>query len=74
MNFASNTHGIRNLANWICYGPALLLGKHAELGIEMARHMLTDPKNTKNMFFFNCEFWADYPDDSDAKFQAWLAQ
>ncbi len=30
--------------------------------------------NAKNTFLYNYEFWADYRDDIDAKFQAWLAQ
>jgi len=51
-----------------------LVGKHEELGIEMAPHMPTDPNNAKNTFLYNYEFWADYRDDIGAKFQAWLAQ
>ena len=51
-----------------------MVGKHAELGIDMAPHMPTDPENAKNTFLYNYEFWADYRDDIDAKFQAWLAQ
>ena len=35
---------------------------------------VTDPENAKNTFLYNYEFWADYRDDIDAKFQAWLAQ
>jgi putative spermidine/putrescine transport system substrate-binding protein len=30
--------------------------------------------NAKNTFLYNYEWWADYRDDLDAKFQAWLAQ
>jgi ABC-type spermidine/putrescine transport system permease subunit I len=48
-------------------------GQHADLGIEMAPHMPTDPNNAANTFLYNYEFWADYRDDIDAKFQAWLA-
>ncbi len=32
------------------------------------------PENAKNTFLYNYEWWADYRDDLDAKFQAWLAQ
>ena len=39
----------------------------------MAPHMPTDPNNAKNTFLYNYEWWADYRDDIDAKFQAWLA-
>ncbi len=77
--FATDTQRLADQAKWISYGPARassapLVGQHAELGIEMAPHMPTDPENAKNTFLYNYEFWADYRDDIDAKFQAWLAQ
>ena len=77
--FATDTQRLADQAKWISYGPARessapLVGEHAELGIEMAQHMPTDPANAENTFLFNYEWWADYRDDLDAKFQAWLAQ
>jgi putative spermidine/putrescine transport system substrate-binding protein len=77
--FATDTQRLADQAKYISYGPARessapLVGKHAELGIEMAPHMPTDPNNAKNTFLYNYEWWADYRDDLDAKFQAWLAQ
>ena len=77
--FATDTQRLADQAKYISYGPARassapLVGQHAELGIEMAPHMPTDPENAKNTFLYNYEFWADYRDDIDAKFQAWLAQ
>ncbi|MFK7751756.1 MAG: extracellular solute-binding protein [Sedimentitalea sp.] len=77
--FATDTQRLADQAKYISYGPARLssaplVGKHAELGIEMAPHMPTDPNNAKNTFLYNYEFWADYRDDIDAKFQAWLAK
>ena len=77
--FATDTQRLADQAKYISYGPARassapLVGKHAELGIDMAPHMPTDPANAVNTFLFNYEFWADYRDDIDAKFQAWLAQ
>jgi putative spermidine/putrescine transport system substrate-binding protein len=45
-----------------------------QLGIDMAPHMPTDPENAKNTFLYNYEWWADYRDDLDAKFQAWLSK
>lgn len=79
VKFATDTQRLADQAKYISYGPARassapLVGKHAELGIEMAEHMPTDPANATNVFNFNYEFWADYRDDIDAKFQAWLAQ
>ena len=77
--FATDTQRLADQAKYISYGPARassapLVGKHAELGIDMAPHMPTDPENAKNTFLYNYEWWADYRDDLDAKFQAWLAQ
>ncbi|MDO6460953.1 extracellular solute-binding protein [Granulosicoccaceae sp. 1_MG-2023] len=77
--YATDTQRLADQAKYISYGPARassapLVSTHAELGIEMAPHMPTDPENSKNTFLYNYEFWADYRDDIDAKFQAWLAQ
>ncbi|MCX7565807.1 extracellular solute-binding protein [Sulfitobacter sp. F26169L] len=77
--FATDTKRLADQAKYIAYGPARkssapLVDKHAELGIDMAPHMPTDPENAKNTFLYNYEFWADYRDDIDAKFQAWLVQ
>ncbi|MEL6646721.1 MAG: extracellular solute-binding protein [Pseudomonadota bacterium] len=77
--FATDTQRLADQAKYISYGPARassapLVGKHADLGIDMAPHMPTDPENAKRTFLYNYEFWADYRDDIDAKFQAWLAQ
>ena len=79
VNFATDTQRLADQAKYISYGPARLssaplVSTHATLGIEMAPHMPTDPANAKNTFLYNYEFWADYRDDIDAKFQAWLAQ
>jgi len=77
--FATDTQRLADQAKWISYGPARassapLVGEHAELGIEMAQHMPTDPANATNTFLMNYEWWADYRDDLDSKFQAWLVQ
>jgi len=79
LRFATDTQRLADQSKWISYGPARmssapLVGNHADLGIAMAPHMPTDPDNAKNTFLFNYEWWADYRDDIDAKFQAWLAQ
>jgi putative spermidine/putrescine transport system substrate-binding protein len=79
VRFATDTQRLADQAKYISYGPARassapLVGKHATLGIEMAPHMPTDPANAQNVFVTQYEFWADYRDDLDAKFQAWLAK
>jgi len=77
VKFATDTQRLADQAKYISYGPARassapLVGQHAELGIDMAPHMPTDPANAENTFLYNYEWWADYRDDLDAKFQAWL--
>lgn len=79
VKYATDTQRLADQAKYISYGPARassapLVGQHADLGIDMAPHMPTDPENAKNTFLYNYEWWADYRDDLDAKFQAWLAQ
>ena len=79
VKFATDTQRLADQAAYISYGPARassapLVGKHAELGIDMAPHMPTDQANAQNVFVTNYEFWADYRDDIDAKFQAWLVK
>ena len=77
--FATDTQRLADQTKYISYAPARassapLIGKHTHLGIDMVPHMPTAPKNAKRNFFFNYEFWADYRDDIDTKFQSWLAQ
>ena len=79
VRFATDTQRLADQAKYISYGPARassapLVGQHAELGIDMAPHMPTDPANATNTFLYNYEWWADYRDDLDAKFQVWLSQ
>jgi putative spermidine/putrescine transport system substrate-binding protein len=77
--FATDTQRLADQAKYISYGPARassapLVSTHAELGIEMAPHMPTDPANSVNTFLFNYDWWASYRDSIDAEFQAWLLQ
>jgi putative spermidine/putrescine transport system substrate-binding protein len=77
--FASDTQRLADQAKFISYGPARkssapLVSKHATLGIDMAPHMPTDPKNAVHTLLYNYEWWADHRDDIDAKFQAWLTK
>lgn len=79
LKFATDTQRLADQAKYISYGPARtssapLVGQHAELGIDMAPHMPTDPANASNVHNYDYSWWADNRDDLDAKFQAWLAQ
>ena len=79
LRFATDTQRLADQAKYISYGPARkssapLVGKHHELGIDMAPHMPTDPANAANTLIYDYRWWSDYRDDIDAKFQAWLAK
>jgi len=73
VKFATDTQRLADQAKYISYGPAR--ASSAPLVPDnMKPHMPTDPANATNTFLYNYEFWADYRDDIDAKFQAWLAK
>ena len=77
VKWATNTQSLAELSKYISYGPTrtsslALVGKHAELGIDMAPHMPTHPDNAKRSLIYNYEWWADNRDDLDHRFQAWL--
>ena len=77
--FATDTQRLADQAKFISYGPtrhssAPLVGKHAELGIDMAPHMPTNPENAKKTLLFNYTWWADNRASLDERFQAWLAK
>lgn len=79
LNWATDTQRLADQAKYISYGPARassqpLVSTHADLGIEMAPHMPTNPDNQKNYLVNNIEWWADNQDEVEARFQAWLAQ
>jgi putative spermidine/putrescine transport system substrate-binding protein len=79
LHFATDTQRLADQAKWISYGPARassqpLVGQHADLGIEMAPHMPTNPANQTNYLVNNIEWWADNQDDVEARWQVWLAQ
>lgn len=79
LRFATDTQRLADQAKFISYGPARassapLVGKHADLGIDMAPHMPTDPNNAKTTLLFNYEWWADNQDDLNEQFAAWIEQ
>lgn len=79
LRFATDTQRLADQAKYISYGPlrassAPLVGKHADLGIDMAPHMPTAPENMKGAFFYDFEWWADNKDDMAERFESWLAR
>ncbi|MHA6326283.1 extracellular solute-binding protein [Roseivivax sp. CAU 1753] len=73
LKFATDTQRLADQAKYISYGPARASSAPL-VPDDMKPHMPTDPANAANTFLYNYEFWADYRDDIDAKFQSWLAQ
>ncbi|NAZ35767.1 extracellular solute-binding protein [Rubellimicrobium sp. CFH 75288] len=79
LRFATDTQRLADQAKYIAYGPARassqpLVSTHAELGIEMAPHMPTNPANQVNYLVNSIDWWADNQDEVEARFQNWLAQ
>ena len=77
--FATDTQRLADQAKYISYGPARkssapMVGKHAELGVDMGPHMPTNPDNMTDAFMTNFEFWADNKDALTERFNAWLSK
>jgi putative spermidine/putrescine transport system substrate-binding protein len=77
VNYATDTQRLADQAKYISYGPARtsslpLVGKHAELGIEMGPHMPT--KYADQGFLTDFQWWADNRDELNERFEAWLQQ
>jgi putative spermidine/putrescine transport system substrate-binding protein len=77
VKFATDSKRLADQASYIPYGPArrsstALVGKHAELGIEMAPYMPTAPENAKTTLIYNYDWWAAHRDRLDERFRAWL--
>lgn len=78
LRFSTDTQRLADQAKYISYGPARkssakLVGKHAELGVDMGPHMPTNPENLKTAISKDAAFWADNGDSLAERFNAWLA-
>lgn len=77
--FAADTQRLADQAKYISYGPARassapLVSTHADLGIEMAPHMPTNPDNYYAPIVLDNDFWADYGDELRERFANWMLQ
>ena len=77
VKYATDTQRLADQAKYISYGPARksslpLVGKHAELGIDMGPHMPT--KYADQGFLTGFQWWADNRDELNERFEAWLQQ
>lgn len=76
--FATDTQRLADQAKYISYGPARkssapLVGKFEGTDIDMKPHMPTNPENLKTAIPFDVQFWADYGDALEERFNAWVA-
>lgn len=79
VRFATDSQRLADQASFIPYGPARrssgpLVGKSAELGIDMGPYMPTAPENAKTALIYNYDWWAVHRDRLDERFKAWLEE
>lgn len=79
LNFATDSQRLADQAKYISYGPArkssaALVSKHLKTGVDMKPHMPTNPANMKTALIFNTQFWADYGDQLEERFNTWVAK
>ncbi|KGK41385.1 spermidine/putrescine ABC transporter substrate-binding protein [Nitrincola sp. A-D6] len=79
LRFSTESEQNAAQASYISYGPArksgaALVGEHIPTGIDMTPHMPTYEPNFATALPKNDEFWADYQDELNERFDAWLAQ
>ncbi|QEW05500.1 extracellular solute-binding protein [Nitrincola iocasae] len=79
LRFSTESEQNAAQASYISYGPArksgaALVGDHIPTGIDMTPHMPTYEPNFATALPKNDEFWADYQDELNERFDAWLAQ
>ena len=76
--FATDSQRLADQAKYISYGPARkssaeLVGTFEGTDIDMKPHMPTNPENLKTAIPFDVQFWADYGDSLEERFNAWVA-
>jgi len=72
IKFSSDTQRLADQAKYISYGP-VRKSSFAKVLPEMQPHMPTAPANFENPLQNDFEFWADYGDELNERFNAWLA-
>ena len=78
--FASKSENMAVQASWISYAPARrtaseMIGfHHSNPELDMRPHMPTWPGNLKTVIWQDVEFWADYLDELNERFNAWLVE
>ncbi|XWN29880.1 MAG: ABC transporter substrate-binding protein [Devosia sp.] len=78
LKFSTDTQRLADQAKYIAYAPARkssgpLVSTHEATGVDMSTHMPTNPENFEDAIRFDVEFWADYGDSLEERFNAWLS-
>ena len=87
LEFATTTEKLADQAKYISYAPARKSsvdlvgnlyretsdGEFERTDIDMKQHMPTAPENFENAIQFDTEFWADYGDLLEERFNAWIS-
>jgi putative spermidine/putrescine transport system substrate-binding protein len=79
VRYATDTQRMADLTKFAPLGPTRksalpLIGKHAELGVEMAPYVPTNAKYAARSFHFDPIWWADHRADMEKRFNTWLSQ
>ncbi len=72
IKFATSAERLADLTNYISYGPARLSG-NAMVSDELQQHLPSTPDHMQMGVRANSEFWADYGDQLNERFNVWLA-
>jgi len=79
VKYSTDTQRLADQAAWISYGPArqsssgLVGAYNSKPDLQMGPQMPTAPENFTNALQNDFEFWADYQDELNERFNAWLA-
>ena len=79
VRYATTAESMAAVGHYIAYSPARrsglpLIGRHAEVGIDMNPHMPLYPENAARVLSNDWEWWSDHADEMNERFSAWLAR
>ena len=77
--YAAKPESMAAMTRYISYSPVRhsaleLVTTHQETGVEMEPHMPVTPERLKRSVFNDWAWWADYGEDINDRFGAWLAR
>ena len=77
--FTGRPESMAAMSGYISYSPTRhsalpLVGTHVETGVEMEPHMPVTPARLERSVFNDWSWWADYGDEINDRFGAWLAR